>query len=261
MDTLLALAKQYESLVAVGADIFVILGIIAVIIAWKSMMTNAAAALSTRIFEINRLEIEKPHYFSALGDENRLVPRSSNPTFTLDDERIRFHFEEKIRLWKSLKKKGELPAEFKDRTQGEMSELFAEASRCSCLCNCKGRAEEETIRELSHYLFILFSFYEQVFIINRCYLGCYRTPWQKRFVEHMEKRPLFRMYWYAVYRNQCTPKFRGIVRKLEAGGCRWLHARGGQEPGHVGAVMQPMPVTGSAVYVDADKRNGAASCR
>jgi hypothetical protein len=243
MEELVAWAKEYETLFAVGANIFVIFGITAVIITWRSMMTNSAASLSSRMFEINRLEIEKPHYFIALGDGNSLVPVSSEQAFKSEDESIRFHFEEKIRLWKSLKKRGDLPSDFKERAQSEMAGLFFKAARCSCLCNCRGRAEEETIRELSHYLFILFSFYEQVFIIHRCYLGCYRSPWQKRFVEHMEKRPLFRMYWYTVYRNQCTPKFRRIVRKLEAGECRWLRARGGIESGQVGAAIKLNPAS------------------
>lgn len=99
-----------------------------------------------------------------------------------------------------------------NRLELEHPSLFAclslpEAEDCSCV--------EDEMR-MQHYLFMLFSFYEQLVLLKDASIADYQNSWRWRFLEHMSNRPKFRHYWETRYKRQCTSTFKRFVVELLA---------------------------------------------
>lgn len=67
-------------------------------------------------------------------------------------------------------------------------------------------------RQVGHYLFMLFSYYERLFLLNAHMEKSFHKSWERRFKEHMLLRPRFREYWEREYRKSCSYEFCYYVR-------------------------------------------------
>jgi len=72
-----------------------------------------------------------------------------------------------------------------------------------------GSAEQR--QKTDHYMFMLFSYYEQLFLLSERTIGCFHKSWVTRFGKHMDIRPRFKEYWLDDYSKDCSEDFRTYV--------------------------------------------------
>ena len=68
-------------------------------------------------------------------------------------------------------------------------------------------------KQMRHYQFMLFSFYEQLYYMRSDYRDEMMMVWNSRLRSHILYRKYFRKYWNTVFKYECTASFRNFVEK------------------------------------------------
>lgn len=196
--------------VAMIADLATVVGVMALIMTWRGLITSTSATLSQRMFDINRLELQKPELFRALGGGGLLCKENQhNGCSNLELCRRKFY---SILSEVHREKYLHIDESRKARIGQAFSKVLEEVTKHACKENHSNPKKMEA--ELIHYLFMLFSFYEQLFILKRGTHLSFHESWENRYREHIKERPLFCMYWHASYQWQSTTEFKEFTNYI-----------------------------------------------
>ncbi len=217
MTGLIAWLIANEEWIRPFSNLVTLVGVGALFMTWRGLVTQTTATLSQRMFEINKLEYEHPEMFQLLGGNGTLRTNAYNCDAVQKAQHEFFFVLRDVRGARSLR----IDPGGAQRLQAVFSVVL------EALCNEEDTSldpkkqvqDKEKSQKLIHYLFILFSFYEQLYLLKRGTHLSFHQSWETRFRNHMRERPIFSMFWYACYCQQSSEEFKNfanyIVRENE----------------------------------------------
>jgi hypothetical protein len=193
----------------------------------RGVEANTTESLSHRMYEINKLEFDHPDLFAALGNKREL---QFNESVTISEqEELKYKCKRFFQIVKERKQTSRLRGfgrAFSTALNGvcmrrirpsvedvnrakELIAIFHAVAKAVC-----GSESKNNERKLYAYLFMLFSFYEQLFLFKKHTVSSFHESWKSRFMLNITSRPVFAMYWRTTYAPESTPQFRRFVEYI-----------------------------------------------